>query len=117
MKRFFVAGKWALGAALVLTSAGARLIAADVLPKADIILDKAIEVTGGKAAYQKVHSKIESGSMEINGMKGTSTMYKAEPDKAYTEIVFAASAKCRMVRWQGGIVQFGHTGTARQGGR
>lgn len=113
MKRFFVAGKWALGAALVLTSAGARLIAADDLPKADIILDKAIEVTGGKAAYQKVHSKIESGSMEINGMKGTSTMYKAEPDKAYTEIVFEGLGKMQdgsngKVAWSNSAIQGPH---------
>lgn len=86
MKRYFVAARFAAVTALVLTSGGARLLAADDLPKADAILDKFVEATGGKAAYEKVHTQVASGSMDINGMKGTMTLYKAEPNKVYTEI-------------------------------
>ena len=93
MKRLIVAGKISLGAALVLASAGAQLLAADDLPKAETILDHATEVTGGKAAYAKIHSEIVSGSMEINGMKGTSKTFKAEPDLTYTEVNFEGLGK------------------------
>lgn len=110
MKRFFVAGKLALGAALVLTCAGARLRAADALPKAETILDKYIEVTGGKAAYQKIHSEIDSGSMELRGMNGTMTTYKLAPDKVYTEVEFQGIGKIQegsngTVAWQNSAMQ------------
>src|ERR1043166_7944689 len=64
------------------------LPAADTLPKAETILDKFIEVTGGKAAYEKRHTEVSTGSMEIvgKGIKGTLTSYRSEPDKSYTEI-------------------------------
>src|SRR5205809_48530 len=42
----------------MLLAAGA-LPAADDLPKAETILDKYIEVTGGKAAYEKRHTGVE----------------------------------------------------------
>lgn len=84
MKRLFVGRNLALAAALAVTCA----MAADDLPKAETILDKSVEVTGGKAAYQKIHSEIETGTMTISGMSGTATTYKAEPDKTVTEIVF-----------------------------
>jgi uncharacterized protein DUF620 len=66
-----------------------RLAAADeALPKAESILDKYIELTGGKAAYEKRHREISSGTMEIvgKGIKGTVTSYRAEPDKSYTVV-------------------------------
>lgn len=71
---------------VALTCAGA--MAADELPKAETILDKAVEVTGGKAAYQKIHNEVSTGTMSIAGMSGTATIYKAEPDKTLTDIVF-----------------------------
>jgi hypothetical protein len=71
-----------------------RLVAAD-LPKAETILDKYVEVTGGKAAYQKLHSQIASGIFEMSaaGIKGAVTTYRAEPDLAYTEIVLEGIGK------------------------
>ena len=48
--------------AAVVLATGARL-AADDLPKADTILDKYIEATGGKAAYEKNHTEVSTGSM------------------------------------------------------
>jgi zinc protease len=73
--------------AAVILATGARAPAAD-LPKAETILDKYIEVTGGKAAYEKNHSELSTGSMEFvgKGIKGTVSSYRAEPDKSYTEV-------------------------------
>jgi hypothetical protein len=73
--------------AAVVLATGARAPAAD-LPKAETILDKYIEVTGGKAAYEKNHSELSTGSMEFvgKGIKGTVSSYRAEPDKSYTEV-------------------------------
>lgn len=55
------------------------------LPKADVILDKYIEVTGGKAAYEKRHSEVSTATIELvsQGVKGTITSWQAEPDKLY----------------------------------
>jgi outer membrane lipoprotein-sorting protein len=78
----------AIGAAMLVAAAAPRLLAADDLPKAETILDKYIEVTGGKAAYEKNHSEITTGTMEFTamGLKGKVTAWRAEPDKAYTQI-------------------------------
>jgi hypothetical protein len=75
-------------AVMVLAAAGARLRAADELPKADTILDKSVEATGGKAAFEKLHTAVITGSMELPamGIKGTITITKAEPDKSLAEI-------------------------------
>ncbi|MGO9231834.1 MAG: DUF620 domain-containing protein [Bryobacteraceae bacterium] len=62
--------------------------AADVLPKAETILDKSVEAAGGKAAFEKLHNTVITGSMELAamGIKGTMTITKAEPDKSLDEI-------------------------------
>jgi hypothetical protein len=85
----------AAGVALVLSLALAR--AADDLPKAETILDKYVEATGGKAAYQKHHSEIQKGTIELAamGIKGTVTSYRLEPDKSYSEIELAGLGKTR----------------------
>jgi hypothetical protein len=113
MKRLFVAGNAALAAALMLAPAGLRLMAADDLPKAETILDHSTEVTGGKAAYAKIHSQVVNGSMEINGMKGTSTTYKQMPDKTYTEVNFQGLGKITegsdgKVAWSNSAMQGPH---------
>ncbi len=88
MNRHFTGRNLALAAALLVTASGARLAAADDLPKAEAILDKFIDATGGKAAYQKHHNEMATGSMAVpaNGISGSLTVYHAEPDKSYTEI-------------------------------
>jgi len=65
------------------------------LPKGDALLDKYVEVTGGKAAYAKVHSEKTMGVMEFKamGLKGKVTTYAAEPDKKYTEVVLEGMGK------------------------
>lgn len=82
--------------AAVLLATGACL-AADDLPKADAILDKYIEVTGGKAAYEKNHTEISSGTIEIigKGIKGSMTNYRAEPNTSYTELDIQGIGKLR----------------------
>jgi hypothetical protein len=60
----------------------------EALPKAEAILDRYIEVTGGKAAYAKRTSEITTGTMEFaaQGLKGTLIRYSAPPDKSYGSI-------------------------------
>ena len=77
-----------------LLAAGA-LAAADELPKAETILDKYIEATGGKAAYAKIHSEISTGTMEFAamGLKGQLVAYAAEPDKRVAEFTLPGIGK------------------------
>jgi len=95
MSRYYVGRNIAIGAAMVLSLSLAR--AADDLPKADTILDKYVEVTGGKAAYEKHHNEIAKGSFEMAamGIKGSLTSYRVEPDKSYTETDLGAMGKVR----------------------
>src|SRR5882762_11423821 len=64
------------------------LAAAEPLPKAETILDKYIEVTGGKAAYEKKRSEISSAVMEFvgKGVKANMNTYHAEPNKSYSVV-------------------------------
>jgi outer membrane lipoprotein-sorting protein len=66
----------------------AALCAADDLPKGEALLDKYIEVTGGKAAYAKVKSEVTTGEMTLGamGIKGKMTSYSQSPDKRVVEI-------------------------------
>ncbi len=81
----------AIPIALLLTAAA---WAADD-PKPEAILDKYVEVTGGRAAYEKIQSEIATGTLEITGMglSGTLTTYRAAPDKSYTLIDFGSVGK------------------------
>jgi len=80
------------GPALVLFAAAG--FAADEIT-AEAILDKYIEVTGGRAAYEKIHSEIATGTLEITGagISGTLTIYRLAPDKGYTLIDLAGFGK------------------------
>ena len=62
-------------AAVVMTAAIPALAADEALPKAETILDRYVEVTGGKAAYEKHKSETATMSMEFvgKGIKGTGT--------------------------------------------
>ncbi|MGB7760361.1 MAG: DUF620 domain-containing protein [Bryobacteraceae bacterium] len=88
MKRLPIRRTLAACAVMVLAAAGARLRAAEELPKAETILDKSVEATGGKAAFEKMHNTVITGSMELPamGIKGTMVITKAEPDKSLAEI-------------------------------
>ena len=67
MNRFRSGRTIGVGLSLLFAAAGV-LAAADELPKAETILDKYVEVTGGKAAYAKIHAEITTGSMEFAAM-------------------------------------------------
>lgn len=91
MKRLPIRRTLAACAVTVLAAAGARLYAADELPKAETILDKSVEATGGKAAFEKMHNTVITGSMELAamGIKGTMVITKAEPNMSLAEIDIA----------------------------
>jgi hypothetical protein len=78
---------------LVLT-AGARLAAQD-LPKGEDILDKYIEVTGGKEAYLKLNNRVAKGtfSLPAAGLEGTIALYQAAPTKLYALVDLGAVGK------------------------
>jgi hypothetical protein len=86
----------ATGAFLLAAIAPAPL-AADDLPKAETILDKYIEATGGKAAYEKLHSSMTVGSMDFgaSGIKGTVRAWHAAPDKSLMETELQGVGKLR----------------------
>jgi hypothetical protein len=58
------------------------------LPKAETILDRYIEVTGGKAAYEKRKNEVATGTIEVKaqGLKGSITRYSAEPAEEYSAV-------------------------------
>lgn len=58
----------------------------DKLPKAETILDKYVEVTGGKAAYAKLNNRVTKATVELlgQGLKFSLTIYAARPNKMYT---------------------------------
>ncbi len=64
------------------------LSAADAPPTAEAILDKYIEVTGGKAAYEKKLTEVSTGVMEFTGkgVKAHMTTYQAAPNKSYMAV-------------------------------
>ncbi len=59
--------------------------AAPELPSAAEVLDRYVEVTGGKAAYEKLHSSVMTGKMSMPSMNiaGTVEAYMAAPRKMY----------------------------------
>jgi hypothetical protein len=56
------------------------------LPKAEAILDRYVEVTGGSAAYDKLHSEVMTIEMEFvgRGIKGTLTRYADASNNSYS---------------------------------
>jgi hypothetical protein len=68
---------------------------ADPLPSAESILDRYVQVTGGKQAYEKRKSEIAHGTVDIPalGIKGSMIRYAAQPDKYYYAVEIAAIGK------------------------
>lgn len=60
--------------------------AAQDLPKAETILDRYVEATGGKAAYEKHSHETMTGTISIPGpgLTGSLTRYAMAPDKEYS---------------------------------
>ena len=69
----------------VLLSLSAAWAADEALPKAETILDRYVEVTGGKAAYEKRKTESVTGTMSFpaQGLKGTLTRFSADPNQTY----------------------------------
>jgi hypothetical protein len=67
----------------ILLSSIPLFCADETVPKAEAVLDRSLEVTGGRAAFEKRHNEVMHGSMEFTGrgIKGTMAVYQAEPDK------------------------------------
>lgn len=70
----------------VLSALAATFAAAQELPAAETILDRYVEVTGGKAAYEKHTMEILKGliSFPEQGLTGQLTRYAMAPDKEYS---------------------------------
>ncbi len=76
-----------LSAAAMLATWPLLAAAADAeLPKADTLLDRYVEVTGGRAAYEKRHSEVVTLEMEFvgRGIKGTVTRYSDVSNNSYS---------------------------------
>lgn len=81
--------------AFLLLTAAVTGFAADPLPSAESILDRYVQVTGGKQAYEKRRTEIAHGTVELPslGIKGSMTRYAAQPDKYYYTVDIAAIGK------------------------
>jgi hypothetical protein len=75
----------ALGAAFATAHLAAQ---PQPLPQADTILDRYVEVTGGKAAYAQHASEILRGTIAFpeQGLSGQLTRYAMAPDKEYSVV-------------------------------
>jgi len=65
------------------------------LPKGEAILDQFIEATGGRAAYEKIHTEISTGSFDLTGkgIRGAVSSFKAAPNKIYVAVELAGIGK------------------------
>jgi hypothetical protein len=83
----------AIALGLVLTASS--IARGQNLPKAETLIDKYIEATGGKASYDKCTNRVSFGTMEIKpaGLKGKLTLYQAAPNKTYLEAEIAGLGK------------------------
>jgi hypothetical protein len=77
-----------LGVLVVALAAQAQTPKAQALPRAESILDRYVQVTGGKGAYEKQKTQILMGTIEFPamGLKGKVTRYAAAPDREYSVI-------------------------------
>ncbi|MGC9972899.1 MAG: hypothetical protein ABSE56_20145 [Bryobacteraceae bacterium] len=73
----------------VLAAAGLAQPAAD-LPTVDQILAKSIEATGGKAAEEKLTSRVAKGTIDVVtfGVSGPVEIYAKAPNKTFTRSTF-----------------------------
>ena len=108
----------------LLASPGALRASDSPLPDAAAILDKFVEVTGGKAAYEKIHNRVRKERAIHLGMdfEDSTVVYQAAPNKHYVEIESEAfgtieSGSDGNIVWYlsdmtGPIVQQGEAGAA-----
>jgi hypothetical protein len=100
----------ALFAACVFLPAGPAF--SEDTPTAEAILDRFVEVTGGKAAYQQRKSEVVHGTVEFSamGLKGSMVEYFEEPGKFYMAMDLAGVGKIESglidgVAWENSVLQ------------
>ncbi len=78
-----------------LLAAGAAAPAQEALPKAETIIEKGIEASGGRAAHEKLRTTVMEGSIELvgKGVTGTVTVYRAAPANSLTIVEFPGLGK------------------------
>ncbi len=81
-------------------------------PTPAAILDRFVEVTGGKAAYEKRKTEVVHGTIEFAavGLKGTMVEYFEEPGKFYMAMELAGIGKIESglndgVAWENSVLQ------------
>jgi hypothetical protein len=87
--------KLTLLCALTGCGAAVHLQAQEAVPTAESILDRYVEVTGGKAAYEKHSTQIITGNIAVpeQGLTGRLTRYAMAPDKEYSVVEFGPIGK------------------------
>jgi hypothetical protein len=92
-------------------------------PSAQQVLDRFVEATGGKPSYQKLQNQVITGSIEFveAGYKGTTTEFRALPNKVYRVVELTGAGKMEagtdgLVAWErssetGPRVKTGEEGT------
>ncbi len=67
------------------------------VPNAEVVLDKMIEASGGRAAFERIENRVIKGTFEFPGMaiKTPITIYQAEPNSEYTVIEPESLGKIR----------------------
>ena len=85
--------RWVILAAILYCQR--RAAADEALPEAATVLDRYIEVTGGKEAYAKHKSEIETGTLDYpaQGLKAKITRYAAEPDSYLASVEITGIGK------------------------
>jgi hypothetical protein len=63
------------------------------LPRVGQILDRYIQATGGRAAWENIHSRVSTGVVDIPGLQlaGTAEMYERAPNLALVKMVVGGS--------------------------
>lgn len=82
------------------------------LPSAATVMNRFVEVSGGKAAYDAIKTEHAVGSLEIAGagIKGTIEVYSAAPDKSYGEVDITGVGKIEegsngSIAWENSVLQ------------
>jgi zinc protease len=74
-------------------AAGRGTVSKGSTPRADQVLERYLETTGGRAAWERIHSRVSTGAVEIPDMHltGTAELYEKAPDRALVKMVVGGS--------------------------
>ena len=80
---------------ICLLAAGVATVSGQELPQANELLDKYIQVTGGKEAYSKIRNRVTKAQLEFvgQGLKMSLTVYAARPNLVYSVLESEAIGK------------------------